>query len=124
MTAEQTTRTAHTPGPWILRTRTVKAQDGDYEMSEVLAPNPEAGMKGVCYAGAHFSVVSGIDSTPDARLIAAAPTLLAALEDALPLLQFATYWTDKAGDYGARARYAAAVKQAEAAIAAARGEDA
>jgi len=71
----------HTPGPWELITRTVKAQNGpDYVMCDVLAPNPDAGKQGVSYSGSHFSIAANLDCEADARLIASAPALLAALE--------------------------------------------
>ena len=67
----------HTPGPWMLELD--KWHDGWHQIT---APNPDAGKTGVCYAGDRL-IICQLDSEADARLIAAAPALLEALEETL-----------------------------------------
>ena len=69
--------TRHTDGPWFVKKVATKYRDL-FEYT-VLAPNEDAGREGVCYRGRYLRVCSGLDSEPDARLIAAAPELVALL---------------------------------------------
>ena len=62
---------AHTPGPWHAERR------GAFKYS-IFAPNPAA--------GTYVSLVRGVECRHDARLIAAAPDLLDALEKAVAWL--------------------------------------
>jgi hypothetical protein len=52
----------------------------DLPTFNVLAGNPDAGKPFVSYSGDYLSVAHGLDCEADARLIAAAPALLAACE--------------------------------------------
>ena len=70
----------HTPGPWRLE-GIAGAKYPDLTQWAVLAPNPNAGKKGVCYSGDEYTIVFSIEDEDDARLIASAPDLLAALEE-------------------------------------------
>ena len=103
-----------TPGPWKpWHSITIEMQD---------LGNAVHRYKAVLNGQNRTVALVPMDMLGDLSLIAAVPDLLAALESALPLLQLATYWTDKAGDYEARKRYAAAVEQTNIAIAQAKGE--
>lgn len=71
----------HTPGPWRVERYEIASEFRPGEkipLFNVLGVNltPDA-----YYSGAHFTVCSELDSEADARLIAAAPSLLAALEE-------------------------------------------
>lgn len=77
--------TTHTPGPW----RVEGEKDPKYpDLTTwcVLAPNPDANKTNICYSGNELTVVFNTDHEADARLIAAAPDLLAALEALVLLL--------------------------------------
>ncbi len=70
----------HTPEPWRLE-GTAGAKYSDLTQWAVLAPNPDAGKKGVCYSGDEYTIVFSIEDEADAHLIASAPDLLTALEN-------------------------------------------
>jgi hypothetical protein len=69
--------TTHTPGPWQLRT-------GD-KAATVYATTPAEEQLPLCTV--HHQYVEDDEYAPNARLIAAAPELLAALEEARVALQ-------------------------------------
>ena len=106
-----TNTTAHTPGPWLVYNEAARF------------PGIEAGLN-----GRNFSVVvygtdneiEGVkgrthaEALANARLIAAAPALMAALEQMIPLAEMINL---NLGDD----RYAARIAAARAAIAAAKG---
>jgi hypothetical protein len=79
----------HTPGPWIL-----KEYDGDYEICA--EGNTQHDGHGWNIATVHGSISNDGDSRSNAKLIAAAPDLLSALEHALAALDDAmknhTHW--------------------------------
>ena len=77
-------QTSITPGPWIVREHK-NPKYLDLPTFDVLAPNEDAGKVGVSYSGEHLSVATGLDSQADARLIAVAPAMLAALESFVDL---------------------------------------
>jgi hypothetical protein len=66
----------HTPGPWIVRRSHIRGQPPEHDTFDVLAPNEDAGKKGVVYAGDYLSVATELDSQHDAKVIALAPELL------------------------------------------------
>jgi hypothetical protein len=78
---------AHTPGPWLYAQNAAQQKiGGQWEIG--LSPGSEIGMTGVSGCrGKDFMLVSGICREADARLIAAAPTMLATLRLALPELR-------------------------------------
>ena len=98
----------HTPGPWHL------GQDRNYEAA-LVAENGETVARAAWTGGSGCELE--IDKAADARLIAAAPELLEALEAARDTLK--AHQMDYA-DSG----YLTAIEDAEAAIARARGETA
>ncbi len=95
------TNTQHTPGPWRMELIPSSA----YESRRIVAKDDE---------GDWQTVANGIRHFPDARLIAAAPDLLAALE--IVLVQFGPY------EDGQGAAKFHAINIARAAIARAKGE--
>lgn len=70
---------AHTPGPWKVHTN-YTVPHGSYNMGRDVGPNQRA----VCTViGAFEHPTPGEEAEANARLIAAAPELLAALQDAV-----------------------------------------
>lgn len=88
---EQPAQAAHTPGPWICKDGMIYAENGD---------------------GRNIATCHSKCTVADGRLLAAAPALLAALKAWLNV------WSDS--DYTTEEEYAA-VRNAQAAIAAAEG---
>jgi len=70
--------TSHTPGPWFIEQRTY---DNGYTHCRITASD------GHGWAGNRYMSVSGCIDKHDARLIAAAPELLEALEATLKLIE-------------------------------------
>ena len=91
--------TEHTPGPWRLE-GLAGTNYPDLTLWSVLAPNPDAGKKGVSYSGEELTVVMGMDDETDARLIAAAPDLLAALITSAEALEATAEWIEELGYHG------------------------
>ncbi len=69
----------HTPGPWTYREHL-------NDTFTILGRNLDAGKTGVPYSGEELTVVFELEDEADARLIAAAPELLEACEDALGII--------------------------------------
>lgn len=102
----------HTPGPW-------KRCDCDYASAHILGPNGGQ----VAEVGLHGDPLGEVDEA-NARLIAAAPALLAALDNALGNLEAIT---DRYADVlseGVYVQAAFSIDEARAAIAQATGEGA
>jgi hypothetical protein len=66
-------------GEWSIEPYLEDSGHPEFVSYKILEANPEAGKKGVCYAGSHFRVCE-VDDENDAKLIAAAPKLLAAVK--------------------------------------------
>ena len=67
----------HTPGPWIIR-------EGDFGESEFVITTEarqELGIVSICEINVYFDGDIGAEQKANARLIAAAPELLAALNE-------------------------------------------
>jgi iron only hydrogenase large subunit-like protein len=89
------TNTAHTPGPWTFQR--IEASDDNRIVYCLIGPEAELKRTtGVAYAGTYGKTrhltVTGIRQSDEeceanARLIAAAPDLLVALEAALPFIE-------------------------------------
>ena len=93
--------TQHTPGPWeagLLDSTGVPIYSGPTDEAEVLA---------------YVSDVNSGDTEANARLIAAAPALLAAAEAALDQLAAKRPTYDPVGDAHVRRQLRAAIKQAK-----------
>lgn len=101
MTAS-TTSIQHTPGPWNVYFGSV----GDRTLS-VEAGEPKRRVA---------DIQRSDEMGANARLIAAAPDLLAALKAALPLLVIAAFKAQDAGDALAEERYTSTLQIAEAAV--------
>lgn len=70
----------HTPGPWLYGQNRFQAARGD-QWEVGLSPGSEIGSDGVIGSrGSNFMLVGGICREADARLMAAAPAMLAALK--------------------------------------------
>lgn len=104
----------HTPGPWEV------GPDGFELTIYPRHPNPEhAGFKAAIHKPAIADVFGGrVECHANARLIAAAPALLKALQRALPYLQEYCILNRNAEDFGDRL----ALDDAEKAIAAAQAQ--
>ena len=99
-------KTKHTPGPWVVRTidqslATVETQDGRYIIGNA------GQLRADDWKTGH------IERRANARLIAAAPELLEALQKMLPELRGLSIVSDTAAEM---------LREAEAAIAKATGE--
>ena len=79
--------TEHTKGPWRLE-GIAGTKYPDLTQWAVLAPNPDAGKKGVSYSGDEYTIVFSIEDEADARLIAAAPDLLRTVSDAAHIITY------------------------------------
>ena len=72
---------AHTPGPWAVWTEEKTRRDDVY-----IAGNPTGAPGGMRHLAYMVSTSDGDQTEANARLIAAAPDLLAALESALAMI--------------------------------------
>lgn len=81
MNATQDKGAQHTPGPWALKYRTPFGGGDKYFDGVVDADGREIRVEGV-------TLTSGPVAQANARLIAAAPELLAALQAALPYIKY------------------------------------
>jgi len=108
--------TKHTPGPWVHRPGQT---DGHWIIG---LPNdiPEC----IGLRGDEYMCVSGICTEPDARLIAAAPELLEALQALVSDAEDAEVFSRQQGFHDIAAERRGRINAAFAAIAKAKGEQA
>ena len=101
----------HTPGPWTLEAgRSIVTQSGTFHLSYGSDKHGNPSFR------------SFVELDRNAHLIAAAPDMLAALEDAIAMLQV---YTDPRGrvNPATRGQAASTIRDAQAAIAKARGQE-
>lgn len=115
---------AYTKGPWILgEIRNHDVGGGEWRLAciNVIPPGDYRGE--ICYlqSAEHIRGISAVEAEANARLIAAAPDLLDALEAAIECGMVPTS-TAKEGGATAHARQVHVADQIRAAIAKARGE--
>ena len=94
----------HTPGPWIL----TEGNRFDKEMVITTQYRLDASIGCICEMDVYFTGLIGIEQEANARLIAAAPELLEALQNMLGLTEASDYMGAREIEQQARAAIAKA----------------
>ena len=98
------TKAKHTPGPWML----TEGNRFDKEMVITTQYRLDASIGCICEMDVYFTGLIGIEQEANARLIAAAPELLEALQNMLGLTEASDYMGAREIEQQARAAIAKA----------------